>query len=637
MVVSTTNCDHPAAAKRSPKLSRSETSRRNGSKSRGPRTQAGKERSRFNAVTHGMTAQSDLLPAENPDDFQAGRLGLRDSLNPRSALEAIMVDRIARNAWHAERAERAAEARLDFTVNHEALDRAHAQNQQVISLSQLLLADLFERAFIPPEARAGGAEHPAQLVALLETTIPGCDWLLGRLRTLECYRPRPGAWVEIHGFQLARLMGFYATEFATEYAVAYALLASEVVTGDTKVLKQAQIKAAQQSRARAKASAEGEARTNTKSRKQARDETTDDCADVDIEQVAMSMGRVVPKREFVENLVKLRIDAPREMQHMQLDRFVPDNVVEARQRLAEVIGQMIERLESIRAVLVRVAEADALTAAARLEADLSHDGELQHRYIVARDRALIRSIDTFYKLRKADNDGAVENNVPDSGNALIPGPSPEASLPEASSASSASPVAAVPESAAPHPGVSLWNGPQHSAMIPPIIAERLTQTVFGKEFGNTRPRFRNEPEKPSPAAEPEPSPEPAVSPNPPAPPSVCGEQHPQSGHPEPPIAATTNAPQQRAAERPSGPTRSDQLATDNGPSTKPCERGATDDGQRTIPNYPPRPPENWELIPETSRGDFERYKDYQRKLEAAYGVSSPDEFRRKHRTDPPLG
>ena len=202
-----------------------------------------------------MTAQSDLLPGENPDDFEAGRLGLRVSLNPRTAIEAIMVDRIARNAWRAERTERSADARLDYTVNHDALDRAHAQRQQVITLSQLLLADLFEGSPIRPEARAGGAEHPAQLVALLETTIPGCDWLLGRLRTLECYLPRPGAWVEIHGFQLARLMGFHVSDFATEYEVAYVLLASEVVTGDTKALKQAQIKAALQARAEAKARA----------------------------------------------------------------------------------------------------------------------------------------------------------------------------------------------------------------------------------------------------------------------------------------------------------------------------------------------------------------------------------------------
>ena len=39
-----------------------EANRRNAQKSTGPRTVEGKERSRFNALTHGMTAQFDALP-----------------------------------------------------------------------------------------------------------------------------------------------------------------------------------------------------------------------------------------------------------------------------------------------------------------------------------------------------------------------------------------------------------------------------------------------------------------------------------------------------------------------------------------------------------------------------------------------
>ena len=134
-----------------------------------------------------------------------------------------------------------------------------------------------------------------------------------------------------------------------------------------------------------------------------------------MEEVKLSMGRGGPKWEIVENLVNLHYEAPREIEHMHLDRLVPDDAVQARQRLAEVISQMIERLESVRAVLVRVAEADAATAAARLEVDLGHEGELQHRYIVAHDRALIRSINTFYTIRKADNDGTVETDRAGSG------------------------------------------------------------------------------------------------------------------------------------------------------------------------------------------------------------------------------
>jgi hypothetical protein len=514
MLVATKSSDRPAAAKPKlkPKLSRAETSRLNGSRSRGPKTQAGRDKSRFNAVTHGMTAQSDVLPGENAGEFEAGRLDLHLSMNPRTPLEATMLDRIARNAWRAERTEVSIDARLQFNVNHDALDRGQAHRRDVTAVGQVLLADLFEKLHKPPASRAGGAEHPAQLVALLETTIPGCDWLLGWLRKLERYLPRPGIWVEIHGFQLARLMGFYAKDFATDYEVAYVLLASEVVTADTKDLKQARIRAALQARAEAKARARAEAiargeadpdphpqpqpRPVPKLTKPVRDPNADPFADVDMEAVRMAMGRGGPKWDFVENLVRLHSDPPREIENMQLDRLVPDDAVDARQRLAEVITQMIERLESVRAVLVRVAEADAATAAARLGVDLGHEGELQHRYIVAHDRALIRSINAFYQIRKADNGGTVAAIVPDQGNALIPGtanpPSPEDLLPDVGSAAPAHPDEAPPHTAAPHPGVNLSNPPQASAVIPPIIEQRLTQTVFGEAFDDTQRILRKE-------------------------------------------------------------------------------------------------------------------------------------------------
>ncbi len=42
-----------------------EANRRNAQKSTGPRTAEGKDRSRFNGVTHGMTAKFDVLPGED--------------------------------------------------------------------------------------------------------------------------------------------------------------------------------------------------------------------------------------------------------------------------------------------------------------------------------------------------------------------------------------------------------------------------------------------------------------------------------------------------------------------------------------------------------------------------------------------
>jgi hypothetical protein len=675
MVVATKSSDRPAAAKpkSKPKLSRAETSRLNGSRSRGPVTQTGRDKSRFNAVTHGMTAKSDVLPGENAGRFEANRLDLHLSMNPRNPLEATMLDRIARNAWRAERTEVSADFRVQYNVNHDALDRNHVHRQEVTALGQLLVADLFATSHIRAAARAGGAEHPAQLVALLETTIPGCDWLLGRLRTLEHFLPRPGIWVEIHGFELARLMGFHVSDFATDYQVAYVLLASEVVTADTKAITKARIQAALQARAEAKARARaeaiarGEPDPNVKARKQARDEKVEDYSDEldQEEERKIRMGRGGPKWALVENLIHLHHEAPRAIQHMQLDRLVPDDAVEARQRLAEVIGQMIERLESVRAVLVRVAEADAATAAARLEVDLGHEGELQHRYIVAHDRALIRSINAFYTIRKADNGGTVESIVPDQGDALIPGPtdlpSPADLLPAAGAAASEHSGVAPSHSAAPHPGVSpsnppavsLSNPPQNSAVVPPIIEERLTQTLFGEAFEDTPHILRNEPEKPCRVAEPEPAP-PEISA---APLAATVPAGPPTRPPAPVVTAVPAAPSSHSVQQPNddgsasspqdGPRTKQGLretlddgsasSPQDGPGTEQSAQLTTDNSQLTTRKHPPTPPFSWELIPETCRGDYSRYKHYQDMLQATYGVRSPEEFRKKYRKDPPLG
>jgi hypothetical protein len=50
-------------------MTKSESARINGAKSRGPKTAAGLKRSSQNALKHGLTAQTLLLPSEDPDEF----------------------------------------------------------------------------------------------------------------------------------------------------------------------------------------------------------------------------------------------------------------------------------------------------------------------------------------------------------------------------------------------------------------------------------------------------------------------------------------------------------------------------------------------------------------------------------------
>jgi hypothetical protein len=74
--------------------------RRNGQKSKGPKTDEGKSRSRWNAVKHGVLSQR--LVVLTGDDSQTYTLlleNLRHDLNPANALEEILVEKIAMAYW----------------------------------------------------------------------------------------------------------------------------------------------------------------------------------------------------------------------------------------------------------------------------------------------------------------------------------------------------------------------------------------------------------------------------------------------------------------------------------------------------------------------------------------------------------
>jgi hypothetical protein len=74
--------------------------RRNGQKSKGPKTEEGKSRSRWNALKHGVLSQR--LVVLNDNDGQTYTLlleNLRRDLNPRNALEEILVEKIAMAYW----------------------------------------------------------------------------------------------------------------------------------------------------------------------------------------------------------------------------------------------------------------------------------------------------------------------------------------------------------------------------------------------------------------------------------------------------------------------------------------------------------------------------------------------------------
>ena len=73
--------------------------RANAQKSTGPRSVEGKSASRFNALKHGIHAQSVVIPGEDPADYDALSDAYYHEYSPASPSEAFHVETMLRAAW----------------------------------------------------------------------------------------------------------------------------------------------------------------------------------------------------------------------------------------------------------------------------------------------------------------------------------------------------------------------------------------------------------------------------------------------------------------------------------------------------------------------------------------------------------
>lgn len=96
--------DHDAGSK-SPADSKRRTdkqlaaSRLNGTRSRGPVTEAGKRHSSRNGTRHGLLAKALLMEGESRGRFDALVQLLNDALHPETAIEHLLVGKMAASHW----------------------------------------------------------------------------------------------------------------------------------------------------------------------------------------------------------------------------------------------------------------------------------------------------------------------------------------------------------------------------------------------------------------------------------------------------------------------------------------------------------------------------------------------------------
>ena len=89
-----------------------EANRRNAARSTGPRTAEGKDKVRFNAVTHCMTAATVVLPHEDEEAYQQRLEDWTNELKPPGKLGQYLVKRVVKISWQLDRADTFEQAHL---------------------------------------------------------------------------------------------------------------------------------------------------------------------------------------------------------------------------------------------------------------------------------------------------------------------------------------------------------------------------------------------------------------------------------------------------------------------------------------------------------------------------------------------
>jgi hypothetical protein len=210
-----------------------EANRRNAQKSTGPRTEAGKARTRLNALKSGAYARAvtPVLPHEDPRKLAARVEQWCQDLKPQNAVERELVARAARLSWVLERAERYEAAHLARRVRKAQLKLSARRMQRVCDLGRKLLYDAGPR--ILPTSGPPWDDNPAAFLCGLEESVAGCRWLLERWRELRNLTHRAANWTRADMFKFVRLQGKFPVEAINDATLNAIFLAWDTISPGT--------------------------------------------------------------------------------------------------------------------------------------------------------------------------------------------------------------------------------------------------------------------------------------------------------------------------------------------------------------------------------------------------------------------
>ena len=101
-------------------LKQIEANRRNAQKSTGPTSAEGKQRASRNALRHGLTAETVIVPLEDVEDYEAFEEAVAASFDPETAVERELILRLASLLWRLRRATSIETALFQMKIEHDS-------------------------------------------------------------------------------------------------------------------------------------------------------------------------------------------------------------------------------------------------------------------------------------------------------------------------------------------------------------------------------------------------------------------------------------------------------------------------------------------------------------------------------------
>src|SRR5271163_4210787 len=125
-----------------------DANRRNAGKSTGPITEEGKQRSRCNAVRHGLTAETVIGTLEDAEDYKAFDAAIIADYDAQSAVERELVLRLASLLWRLRRATTVETGLFEIQADHLREFRQARDSRDIV------------RAMLVRSGRANVDPHP---------------------------------------------------------------------------------------------------------------------------------------------------------------------------------------------------------------------------------------------------------------------------------------------------------------------------------------------------------------------------------------------------------------------------------------------------------------------------------------------